>query len=218
MKKRVLLEKLYPSGSEKGLLKIPRREDFLLNRVGTGRKVLDCGCCTGYFSKLLMDRGNHVQAVELSPPAVKSARDKGVYVVEHDLEEPLPFEDESFDVVVAFEILEHLFDTKGFLEECRRVLTPGGEILISTPNLNSLVHRVRIALGYHIHYMGTFPEDHHGDHIRIFNRETLSRLLQMTGFEKPVILGVSEFPGLVGRGIELFSGLCDIYLAGAVRL
>jgi methionine biosynthesis protein MetW len=197
MKKETYIQKHTTTGNEEGLIRIPLRREFLFRHIKPGDEVLDAGTCSGYFAKLLMERGNNVRGLELNPDSVEYARGQGVDVIQHDLEEPFPFADENFDVVIAYEIIEHLFDTKSFLDECRRVLKPGGKVLISTPNLNFILHRLRILFGYHIHYLGTYPEDHHGDHIRIFNKKTITELLNKTGFSVTDMWGSCDAEALV---------------------
>lgn len=60
----------------------------------------------------------------------------------------LPFTSNSLDIVVAGEIIEHLYDTGDFLEEIKRVLKPEGKLIITTPNLAPLANRARILFGF----------------------------------------------------------------------
>jgi 2-polyprenyl-3-methyl-5-hydroxy-6-metoxy-1,4-benzoquinol methylase len=197
MKKEHYIQTHTTTGHEEGLIRIPLRREFLLKHISPGDEVLDAGTCSGYFARMLMERGNRVRGLELNPESVEYARQQGVDVIQHDLEEPFPFSNDFFDIVIAYEIIEHLFDTEGFLKECSRVLKTGGKILISTPNLNFIVHRLRVLLGYHIHYLGTYPGDHHGDHIRIFNRKTITELLKLSGFSVTDIWGSCDLKPLV---------------------
>jgi ubiquinone/menaquinone biosynthesis C-methylase UbiE len=60
----------------------------------------------------------------------------------------IPWDDASFDTVVCTEIIEHVLDTDGLLEEIRRVLRPGGRLIISTPNLSGFTNRLMLLLGW----------------------------------------------------------------------
>jgi SAM-dependent methyltransferase len=72
----------------------------------------------------------------------------GVFIQRHDLAEPLPFADGSFDLVVCNAVLEHLHGIhKHVFAEAHRVLAPGGHIVFTTPNLASLLKRVRFCFG-----------------------------------------------------------------------
>lgn len=106
-------------------------------RYAAGQRVLDCGCGAGYGSAVLAERAAAVTAFDLSFEAIDYAsysyaapNTRFVAASCHDL----PFPAESFDLVVAFEVVEHVADYRRFLDECRRVLTPGGLLVISTPN------------------------------------------------------------------------------------
>jgi malonyl-CoA O-methyltransferase len=100
-----------------------------------GRSVLDLGCGTGRHTVWLAEAGAMVTAVDFSPGMLAEARRKPqlaqVRFIPHDLHQPLPFADESFDVVVNGLVLEHLKDMPSFFTEIRRVLKPGARAVVS---------------------------------------------------------------------------------------
>lgn len=107
-----------------------------------GKRVLDIGCATGYGSAMLKEKGaKEVVGVDISSRALNIARrhhqSAGLSFLEHDVQR-LPFPDGSFDVIIAFEVIEHLPKYHDFVVECRRVLKPGGIIFCSTPNKNAV--------------------------------------------------------------------------------
>lgn len=114
-----------------------------------GLKILDVGCGTGLNLQYLEKYG-HAQGVDMSPEALEFCRQRGVTnVTLHEADE-LPFESESFDLVTAFDVIEHIEDDRGALEEFKRVIRPGGTLLIYTPALpwmygehDRLVHHKR---------------------------------------------------------------------------
>jgi SAM-dependent methyltransferase len=106
-------------------------------QVAAGKEVLDAGCGTGYGTGILQAAGAaSVIGVDVSVEAVEmTARRLGnpAAVVRSDLRE-LPFDDDSFDLVVCWETIEHLEEGQRAVGEFRRVLRPGGLLLISSPN------------------------------------------------------------------------------------
>jgi 2-polyprenyl-3-methyl-5-hydroxy-6-metoxy-1,4-benzoquinol methylase len=103
------------------------------------REVLDAGCGAGYGTRMLLDHGaKRCVGVDLSEEAVHAARERygGNGEIEFEAVDisRLPFEDDAFDVVVCMEALEHVSDQASVVQELRRVLRPGGLLLVSSPN------------------------------------------------------------------------------------
>jgi ubiquinone/menaquinone biosynthesis C-methylase UbiE len=96
--------------------------------------ILDVACGTGHGAELLARRGR-VAGVDRSPEAISVARARlpeGDFTIA-DVP-PIPYNGGTFQAVVCFETIEHLADDRGFLDEIRRVMKPGGALLLSTPN------------------------------------------------------------------------------------
>ena len=122
------------------------RSDFFAARIGRGKTVLDLGCRDGALAAAYL-AGNRVTGVDVDRAALERAAAAGLETVWADLEEPLPFDDGTFDVVVAGELLPHLRYPADLVAEARRVLRPGGVFLGSVPNAYRLKARVQFALG-----------------------------------------------------------------------
>jgi ubiquinone/menaquinone biosynthesis C-methylase UbiE len=102
-----------------------------------GKRTLDSGCGTGYGSAELAQSAAEVTGVDIAADAIEYARANYPIAGLRFLESPctaVPFPVESFDLVVAFEVIEHLTDQRAFLDECARVLTREGLLIVSSPN------------------------------------------------------------------------------------
>jgi ubiquinone/menaquinone biosynthesis C-methylase UbiE len=102
-----------------------------------GKRVLDAGCGTGYGSAELAQSATEVTGVDVSAEAIEYATANypidGLRFLESSCL-AIPFPPEAFDLVVAFEVIEHLTDYRAFLDECARLLTRNGLLIVSSPN------------------------------------------------------------------------------------
>jgi SAM-dependent methyltransferase len=128
------------------------RYTFASDLVG-GKKVLDAACGEGYGAAHLARTAESVIAVDISDRAIAHAQDR--YPAENlqfcvaDCCD-LPFEDNQFDCIVSFETLEHLEDQSGLLREFRRVLDPGGFLVISSPDKAIYTDRYHTDNEFHV--------------------------------------------------------------------
>ncbi len=127
-------ERLVPELVNPDLLNEHMARYVFAKQFATGKRVLDAGCGLGYGAAELHGAAS-VVGVDVSPEAISEARLRypQFRFVEGSCE-ALPFEPGDFDLIVAFEVIEHLHDWRAFLSECARVLTPGGQLIVSTPN------------------------------------------------------------------------------------
>ena len=113
---------------------------FVENTKGEKIKVLDCGAGHGAFTKELHEAGYDVSACDLFPEIYHYDK---VECKQADVTVKLPFDDNTFDAIVAMEIMEHIQDHEVFFNEANRILKSGGSVYISTPNILSLKSRIR---------------------------------------------------------------------------
>jgi ubiquinone/menaquinone biosynthesis C-methylase UbiE len=144
-----------------------------------GETVLDCGAGEGYGPALLAERAASVVGLDYSEEAVHYAAGKygsasNLRFLQGDASK-LPCADGSFDVLCCFQVLEHLEDAPGFLFEARRVLKPGGVLILTTPN--------RL-------WAGTGPNPHH---VLEYSAVELQELLEVI-FPTVELLGVHGSP------------------------
>ena len=170
-----------------------RRLGFLRGAVRAGDRALDVGAGTGDFTAALADAGAAAIGVEVAEAALARARarhpDRDFRLV--PLDGPLPFEDGSFELVWASEVIEHVTDTAHWLSEVRRVLVPGGRLLLTTPSHG----RLRVALGG----IERFSEPL-GDHLHLYTKRSLRTLLDEFGFAEIDVRAV-EGPPLLRRSL-----------------
>ncbi|MBD3311958.1 methyltransferase domain-containing protein [archaeon] len=166
------------------------------------KKILDIGCGDGWTGKLLKDEYKaEVHGVDIAEKALKSAKKKGLKTKKFDLaKSKWPYKDDYFDLIIAGDIIEHVYDTENFVKECHRILKKGGELIISTPNINSYQNRFLVLIGkmpLWIDYAPNLKSYKHyktTGHVRVFNKKTLTRLLETYGFKVDKLTGA----GLVG--------------------
>jgi SAM-dependent methyltransferase len=126
----------YTAENETNLVNAYYERPAVLDLAGdvTGRRILDAGCGAGALSAALRDRGASVTGIDASAGMLDLARrrlgpDADLRVA--DLADPLPFADDAFDDVVASLVLHYLQDWGPTLAELRRVLVPGGRLILS---------------------------------------------------------------------------------------
>jgi ubiquinone/menaquinone biosynthesis C-methylase UbiE len=131
-------ERFDPAEDGGRLVDAEHRARYLIGAsLAKGRRVLDAACGTGYGTAMLLEANpSELIALDIAPEALESTRRRvgdRAEVVRGDLR-ALPFEDDSFDLVVCLEAIEHVDDREGVLDELQRVTSPGGLLVLSSPN------------------------------------------------------------------------------------
>lgn len=148
--------------------------DRLRDLPATKGTLLDVGAATGFFIEQARAVGWDAIGLEPSAWAAEYARlELGMDVVTGTLES-MHFPDQAFDAVTLWEVIEHLADPLSTLREIRRILRPGGQLVLSTPDAGSFVAR---AFGKRWLGWRKVPE-----HLFFFDRSNLDRLLVRAGF------------------------------------
>lgn len=144
-------------------------------RLSRGKRVLDAGCGVGYGSARLATQARRVIGLELAPDAVAMAHDRYVLPNLEFLQgdcRTLPFQDGSFDLIIAFEVIEHLLEWDRLLSESRRVLAAWGALVVSTPNRLYYTEQRPTPNPFHLHEFdhAEFRSalEQHFPHVRIF--------------------------------------------------
>ena len=155
---------------------------WMAEMAGYGKDVLDVGCATGYLANLLKSKGCTVTGIDLNAGALAEAKAHCKRVIQADLDVQSLADAvgrQRFDVVLFGDVLEHLRDPLGPLSDARKLLRPGGRVILSIPNI---AHgAIRLAL-----LQGTFNYSDLGildaTHLRFFTRKTLEEFLLKAGF------------------------------------
>lgn len=188
-------------------------------------RVLDVGCAAGYFLRVAQEHGHDVHGVELSEPIAKEAiaalgEDRVFHGFLDDCVAARGWEDHSFDLVTIWDVIEHVPEPQGLLDSIRRMIKPGGKLLLETQNVASKF-AARMGKTWH-HYK-------HDEHLYHFNPDTIRRLLEDCGYEvlacgskfagKYVSFGflaeragrLGRIPGLLAKPLGLLKP-CNVYV------
>jgi SAM-dependent methyltransferase len=168
-------ERVIPGEVDVDLLNEHLARYAFATRLARGKRVLDAGCGAGYGSARLASQSRRVIGLDVAAEAVHLARERypvaNVDFLRADCRS-LPFPDGSFDLVVAFEVIEHLEAWDRLLAESRRVLAPWGALVVSTPNRLYYGEQREVPNPFHVHEFdyAEFREalEQHYGHVRIF--------------------------------------------------
>ena len=156
-------------------------------------RILDVGCGTGANLLMLSEYGD-AEGVDISEDALAFCRERGLDKVSLGAGEKLPYEDGTFDLVTALDVVEHMDDDLAGLREMRRVLRPGGRVLLFVPTFMFL--------------WGL--QDAVSNHRRRYRLPELRRVLEQAGFEieRTTYANITFFlPILVMRQLMRLTGL-----------
>jgi len=117
-----------------------RHVRFLSRGLPAGARILDVGCGRGVHLRALADRGFEVHGFEMSESAVRGVDPRAKLAIAPDLRD-VGYPEASFEQVILWHVLEHLRDPAGTIAEIRRILRPGGRLVVAVPNFGSLQAR-----------------------------------------------------------------------------
>jgi 2-polyprenyl-3-methyl-5-hydroxy-6-metoxy-1,4-benzoquinol methylase len=121
--------------------------------IAAGSSLLELGCGNGYALENFKKNGISCKGLELNQEAIKTCIEKGLDVLSSPLHEYADQNESLFDVVCAFQLLEHLADVDYFIKNSLKLLKRGGSFIVSVPNNDSFGHLYNI-LNLPPHHMG----------------------------------------------------------------
>ncbi|MFA6269320.1 MAG: methionine biosynthesis protein MetW [archaeon] len=165
------------------------------------KSVLDVGCGSGELMLYLKAKGVRVQGVDISSVAVSLAKKKGLDVKQVDLDEGLPFKNNTFDCAISNQVLMHVFNPKKVLFEMKRISKK--YVLINVPNHEYWRFRL-------VFLKGELPDVFSGEaaHIRFFTLKKARALVKQVGLKviAEEYTGKKFMPSLLSTGFAL---LCE---------
>jgi SAM-dependent methyltransferase len=186
------------SGPDRARRQARMLAEVLRNSTGPA-VIVDVGCGDGSALAVAagQNRAHRFAGIDWSDDALRRAQALGLTVLRGDVAATgLPVADDAADVVIMSELIEHLVDPDGAVAEVRRVLRPGGSLLLSTPNLAAWYNRGLLAVGTQpifseVSLRGVFgrPGSVVAGHLRLFTRRALTEFLTVSGFRCVTVAG-----------------------------
>lgn len=176
---------------------LPPLDEILARRLDKAARVLDLGCGNGAVTAHLAARGyavvgadNAADGIALAREAHPGLRFEVASVYDDDLAARLGA---PFDAVVSLEVIEHLFYPKRLFEQAKRLVRPGGALVVSTP-YHGYAKNLAISLagGWDKHFGVSWD----GGHIKFFSRSTLQKMAADAGFRGLRVRGAGRLPYL----------------------
>jgi ubiquinone/menaquinone biosynthesis C-methylase UbiE len=150
-----------------------RRREMFLNESKPG-KLLDVGCGDGTFLNLMRVRGWDVDGIDFDAAAIQTAKKKHNLTLRHGDLRAAKLSEATFDAVTMSHVVEHLTDPIGLLREIHRLLKPGGQLVMTTPNTSGVGHQKFGASWFGV----DAPR-----HLHLFNKSNLSEVARRAGFQ-----------------------------------
>lgn len=127
-----------------------------LKNITESAKVLEIGSGSGHFLELCKQKNINATGLELNEKAIRESEQKAIQVYKSTIQEFAINQQSEFDVVCFFQVLEHIYDVKSFLNAAINCLKPGGKLIIAVPNNNPFIFR------YDVYHTLNLPPHHAG--------------------------------------------------------
>lgn len=148
--------------------------------VGKDKNVLDIGCGNAIITEEIRKMGNKVWAVDFPEVVFKFATKYPKLTFYPKYDDKIQCSNNKFDIVTSFEVVEHVIDLDKYFKEIKRVLKPGGKLILTTPNLARTLNIVNLILGGS---QGIYYPLQKNMHINFFTPKTLIKIVEHYGFK-----------------------------------
>lgn len=152
----------------------------LIKEEKKNARILDMGCGAGELGKTLKEHGAYVVGCDIAPHAVEKAKKclDDAFVFDTQQGDYVSI-GKDFDIIIASELVEHLFMPEHFLQNIKKAMRPETKLIITTPNFLVWTNRLRMLAGQFEYTKSGFLDE---SHIHFFTYRSLKKILQQTGF------------------------------------
>ena len=159
------------------------RDDLIPLVSGCPERILDIGCGKGYTARLFKERfqAKYVAGIEIDPEAAEIARHTidDVYVINLD-EKPIPFQANTFDLIILADIIEHLREPEKLLSQIHKIIKTEGQVIVCIPNVRNWRILWMLVLKSEWKYENEGIMDK--THLRFYTKKSATRLFSESGF------------------------------------
>jgi 2-polyprenyl-3-methyl-5-hydroxy-6-metoxy-1,4-benzoquinol methylase len=177
---------------------------YIIKQLEPNSRILEVGCFLGHYCNHFKSLGHHPSGVDISPNVIDEANklypELDLKCIDGSTLEDV-FEENTFDAVIASEVIEHVLFPQDFLKSIRKVLKPNGKLLLTTQNSNAFHYRLRMLFGQ-------FRWD--PTHLRLYSKPELVEEIESAGFKIDSMKGIPinpEGPQQLVRKLAYYSVL-----------
>lgn len=166
-----------------------------------GKKVLDVGCSCGYFLDVALEKGYDGYGVEFSSVAISAAQDATrARITQGDVNQLAEMQAASFDIVTAFDVIEHTIEPLTFLADLKKLLKPGGLLVITTPDTRHFLRSVM---------RKRWPMLQPFQHTVLFSGQSLRQALEASGYHSVELRPARKYltPDYLSEQVKIYTPL-----------
>lgn len=183
-----------------------------LFQIKESDKILEIGAGNGAFLKRLINKKENIDAIEFNVKSLNILKKQGYHVYNQTIQKLAQTKEGYYDVVVSFQVLEHISDVKSFIEASIKVLKKGGQMIFSVPNDDALIMKLdfNLSLNFPPHHMGHWNKKTFFNLQKYFSIQCVNFIheplqkKQYSRYYRVIALYIRRKYGFIGRGIDKF--------------